>query len=134
MSRVRAALAALALAAAAGCKGNEGPVAGELSVRIVMPRTTDRAILFTVVGAQHGVKAPSGLPYTVFADTSAVGDTTHVVVVAAQGNGLVPGEIARIVVADTRQAGRYTTRIIDVTSATLSVGDTAGVSLTVVKP
>jgi hypothetical protein len=133
---MRRTLALLGLAAAvcAGCRGNEGPVAGELSVRLITPRSTDRAILFAVVGAQHGVSAPVGSSYTVFADTSAVGDTTEVVVVAAKGSGLVAGEIARITVPDTRQAGRYTPRTLDVAATSLAVGDTAGVSLTIIKP
>lgn len=136
MRRALAAAAVLALAAGAavGCKGNEGPVAGELSVRLTTPRSTDRAILFVVVGAQHGVSVATGSTYTVFADTSAVGDTTHIVVVAALGSGLVTGEIARLAVADTRQAGKYVIRINDVASATLALGDSAGVSLSVVKP
>jgi hypothetical protein len=134
---MRSALLALALAAAAaggGCKGTEGPVAGELSVRLTTPRNTDRAILFAVVGRQHGVVAASGSNYRVFSAVSAAGDTTHITVVALSGGGLAAGEIARLAVDDVRQAGNYTTTLIDVASADYRIGGVTGVSLTVVRP
>jgi hypothetical protein len=124
----------LAAAAAAACSGESGPVRGELSVRLATPRNTDRAVLFRIVGAQRGVSAPSGSPYRVLADTSAVGDTAWIAVIAPQGGGLAPGEIARVAVPDTRKAGDYRPVLSDVAAASYAVGDTAGVSLTVVKP
>jgi hypothetical protein len=131
---VKATLCWLALAAAllAGACSSDAPVSGELSVRLTTPHFGDRAILFSLSGRQHGVTAASG--YRVFADTSAGGDTTHVVVVAAQGVGLAPGEIARIAVDDVRRAGSYAARVTDLAAANYGAADTAGVSLKVVKP
>jgi hypothetical protein len=128
------ALVVLAAASVAGCKGSEGPVAGELSVRLTTPRNTDRAVMFVVVGKQSGVTAPSGSGYHIFSATSAAGDTTHVIVVAPLGQGVAAGEIARIAVNDTRQAASYAATLSDVASATLAVGALTGVSLAVVKP
>jgi hypothetical protein len=131
MTRVLVVLGIAALAVAA-CKGNEGPVAGELSVRLGTPRGTDRAILFRVIGPRHAVTAATG--YQLVVDTSAAGDTAWIAVIAPVGTGLKAGEIARLAVADTRKAGDYKSAISDVAAPNYTVGDTAGVSLTVVKP
>ncbi len=132
---MRRALAVLALAAAAswGCRGDQGPVAGELSVRLATPRTTDRAVLFQVVGPPRSVKGWSS-GYRVIADTSATGDTSWVAVIAPQGTGLAAGEIARVAVADTRQAGAFVISLTEAAAADYSVGAFAGITLTVVKP
>jgi len=124
----------LAAAAVFGCSGDQGPIAGELSVRLATPRSSDRAVLFRVVGAQHGVTAGTGAAYRVLVDTSAVGDTSWIAVIAPQASGLAAGEIARLAVADVRKAGDYRVALSDVAAADYSVGDTAGVSLTVVRP
>ena len=132
---MRGALRWLVLAAAvAGCGGHEGPVSGELSVRLTSPRNGDRAMLFRVVGPQRGVTPAAGSSYRVFADTSAVGDTTWIVVIAPVGTGLASGEIIRLAVNDVRKAGSYRTAVSDIAAADYAVGDTAGVSLLVVKP
>jgi len=133
---VRCAVGLLVLAAAAlfGCSGDQGPVAGELSVRLATPRTTDRAVLFRVVGREHGVTAGAGTNYRVLTDTSVAGDTSWIAVITPQGAGLAAGEIARLAVPDARSAGNYRAVVTDVAAADYSVGDTAGVSLTVVKP
>ncbi len=131
MRRARCWLALAAGLAAVTCQ-SESPVAGELSVRIATPRTSDRAILFALVGPARTVSAAPG--YRVFTDTAAVGDTTHVTVVAAPGSGLVAGEIARVAVNDVRKAGAYAAIVRDVAAADYSIGDTAGVSLKVVAP
>jgi type IV pilus biogenesis protein CpaD/CtpE len=125
---------AVAAAAVLGCHGDQGPIAGELAVRLTSPRSTDRAILFRVVGPQHGVTAGTGTTYRVLSDTSAVGDTSWITVIAAQGSGLAVGEIAQLAVADVRKAGDYRVAVSDVATANYSVGDTAGVSLSVVRP
>jgi hypothetical protein len=134
---VRRALAwhVLALAAgAAACSGEQGPVAGELSIRLATPRATDRAIAFVVVGPQHGVTAASGSSYRLFTSTSTAGDTTWFTVVAPKTGGLAAGEVARIAVDDTRRAGSYVITLRDVAAADYSVNDTVGVSLKVAKP
>jgi len=133
---VRRALAVLAIAAAGafGCNGDQGPVAGELSVRLARPRNTDRAILFRVIGPQLGVTAPSGSNYRTLADTSATGDTSWIAVITPPGTGLAAGEIARLAVADVRRAGDYRVALSDVAAADYSVGDTVGASLTIVRP
>jgi hypothetical protein len=134
---VRRALAGLGIVAAAwaaACGGDQGPVAGELAIRLATPRATDRAIAFAVVGLQHGITVPAGSNYRVFSSTGAAGDTTWITVVAPRGGGLAAGELARIAVDDTRRAGSYATILGDVAAADYSVGDTAGVSLRVVKP
>jgi type IV pilus biogenesis protein CpaD/CtpE len=134
MRHVAAGLTVAAALAFAACKGDQGPVAGELSVRLATPRSSDRAIMMVLTGAQHGVTAATGSAYRVFSLASTAGDTTWVTVVAPKGSGLVAGEVARITVPDTRQAGSYKARVGDVAAADYSVSDTAGVSLTVVKP
>ena len=133
---MRRALGMLTLAAAAwavGC-GEQGPVAGELSVRLATSRSGDRAILFRVIGPEHGVTAGTGTGYRVVSDSSAAGDTAWIAVVAPQGTGLVAGEIARLAVPDTRKAGNYLISLTDIAAADYSVGSLAGVALTVVKP
>lgn len=124
---------ALAAAAAAGCS-DQGPVAGELSVRLTTSRATDRALLFKVIGKLHGVTAGTGASYRVLSDTSATGDTAWVAVIAPQGTGLAPGEIARITVPDTRKAGSYLIFLTDAAASDYSVGRFSGITLTVVKP
>lgn len=124
----------LALAAAvAGCS-DQGPVAGELSVRLTTSRTTDRAVLFKVVGKLHGVTAGTGASYRIISDTSATGDTAWVAVITPQGTGLAPGEIARITVPDTRVAGSYQISLTEAAASDYSVGTFSGITLTVVKP
>lgn len=125
----------LALAAgAAACSGEQGPVAGELSIRLATPRATDRAIAFVVVGPQHGATAAAGTTYRVFSSASGAGDTTWITIVAPKTGGLAAGEVARIAVNDTRRAGSYLIRLSDVAAADYRVGDTVGVSLKVAKP
>jgi hypothetical protein len=131
---MRLSLATLCLAATAAACHHEGPISGEVSVRIATPRASDRAILFNVVGPQHGVTKATGSAYLVFSDTSAVGDTTWITVIAPVGAGLVAGEIARLSVADVRKAGDYKALLLDVAASDYAVGDTAQVSLTVVRP
>lgn len=125
---------ALAAAAVAGCSGDQGPVAGELSVRLTTSRTTDRAVLFRVVGKQHGVTVGTGASYRIISDTSATGDTAWVAVIAPQGSGLAAGEIARIEVPDTRKAGSYQISLTEAAASDYSVGAFSGITLTVVKP
>ncbi len=133
---MRRALGVLAVAAAAawGCRGDQGPVAGELSVQLATPRTTDRAVLFQVVGPAHGVKGWSSASYRVLSDTSATGDTSWVAVISPQGTGLATGEIARIAVPDTRKASSYLISFTEAAAADYSVGAFSGITLTVVKP
>jgi hypothetical protein len=130
--RARLALCLAAAAALAGC--GEGPLAGELSVRLSTPRSTDRAILFVVVGPVRGVGPAAGSRYRVFAAPSPGGDSTRVTVVAPPGSGVAPGEIARIGVDDVRRAASYVVAVRDAASATFAVGDTAGLTLMVARP
>lgn len=123
----------LVAAAAAGCS-DQGPVAGELSVRLATSRAGDRAVLFRVVGPQHGVTAGTGSSYRVLSDSSATGDTAWVAVIAPQGTGLAAGEIARIRVPDTRKAGSYQVSLTEAAAADYSVGVFSAITLTVVKP
>lgn len=133
---MRRALVSIAVAAAgwAAACGEQGPVAGELAIRLTTPRATDRAIAFTVVGLQHGVAVPAGSGYRLFARGSATGDTTWITIVTPAGSGLAAGVLARIAVDDTRRAGSYVVTLGDVAAADYSVGDSVGVSLRVVKP
>jgi type IV pilus biogenesis protein CpaD/CtpE len=128
------ALAALVAVTAAGCRGEQGPVSGELAVRLVTPRSSDRAVEFLVAGKLNGVTAPAGSAYRVFADSASGADTTRVAVVAPSGSGLVAGEIARFRVNDTRQVLHYAARVIALAAATYELADTTGVALTVVRP
>lgn len=134
MRRLGLALAATLLATAAGCSGDQGPVAGELSVRLATPRSSDRAILFTVLGRASEVTAAAGRGYAVFTATSAGGDSTSVVVAAPAGGGLAAGELARVAVPDVRKVAAYAVRLVDVAAGTYADGDTAGVSLSIVRP
>ncbi len=133
MRRALAVMAIVAAAAAAGC-GDQGPVSGDLSVRLTTSRSGDRAILFRVIGPQHGVTAGTGTGYRVVSDTSAAGDTSWIAVISPPGTGLVAGEIARLAVPDTRRAGSYEISLTDIAAADYSVGSIAGVALAVVKP
>jgi hypothetical protein len=128
------ALAAFVAITGAGCRGEQGPVSGELAVHLVTPRSSDRAVVFLVAGKVHGVTAPPGSTYRVFSDTSSRVDTARVVVVAPSGSGVAAGEIARFRVDDTRQVRNYAARVIGLAAATYLLSDTSGVSLTVVRP
>ena len=132
MRRIVGALA-IAAAAAAGCS-DQGPVAGELSVHLETARPDNRAVLFKVVGKVRGVTAGTGTGYRVLSDTSATGDTAWVAVVAPQGTGLAPGEIARLTVPDTRKAGSYEISLTEAAATDYSAGIFSGIILTVVKP
>lgn len=127
-------LLALVAAAAYGCRSAEGPVAGELAVRLATTRSGDRAILLRVVGRQHGVRAPSASTYRVVSDTSAAGDTTWIAVITPQGSALVSGDVARLAVPDTRRVADYVVSLTDVALYNYLVGDTTGIVLSVVKP
>jgi len=133
---MRRALTYLAFVAAAmyGCGNADGPVAGQLAVRLATTRSGDRAILLRVVGRQRAVTAPSGSTYRVVSDTSAAGDTTWIAVIAQQGNALVSGELARLTVPDTRTAANYVVSLTDIALYNYTVGDTAGIALSVVRP
>jgi len=132
--RAGALVAAALVCAAAGCRNDQGPRGGELSVRLATPRTGDRAVLFTVVGPQRTVSAPAGSGYRVLSQLSADGDTSHVVVVAPAGSGVVPGEIARVEVPDLNRVGSYVAVLGDVATDAYAVGDTAGVTISIVRP
>lgn len=134
MRRILGVLVVVAAAAAAGCK-DQGPVAGELSVQLTSPRTTDRAVLFRVTGPAHGVKGwTASANYHVISDTSATGDTSWIAVITSQGTFLASGEIARFEVPDTRRAGSYVISLTEAAAADYSVGAFAGMALAVVKP
>ena len=130
----RAALLLAAAALAAGCEGQQGPVAGELAVRLVAPRASDRGIQLIVTGRVRRHATPPGSAYLVFGDTSSNGDTARVVVVAPAGTGFTAGELVRVLVDDTRQVRHYAARAIALATASYQQGDTSGVSLTVVRP
>jgi len=129
-----AVLALGAAAAAAGCSGDQGPVAGELSVHLSTTLTSYRAVLFRVTGKVHGVTAATGSAYRVLSDTSAAGDTAWIAVIAPKGSLIANGEIARIEVPDTRQAGSYQVSLTDAAAADYSDGVFIGVAVTIVKP
>ena len=132
---MRRALAfAAAAVLAAGCRGEQGPVSGELSVRLTTSHVGDRAIQFVVIGAAQAATAPTGSGYQVFSDAPAGTDTTHVVVVAPPATGLIAGDIARIAVNDTRRVRSYAARVIAVAVPDYGPGNTTGVSLAVVRP
>jgi hypothetical protein len=119
--------------AVAGCKSAEGPVAGELEVRLTTPNTDDRAILLRVGGKQTVIAAPSGSNYRVLTAPLA-GDTVRVVVIAPVGSHLTAGVLLRLTVPDTRQADSYVARALDVASAAYAQRALTGYTLTVVKP
>jgi hypothetical protein len=119
--------------AAAACSGNEGPVAGELEVRLTTPNPDDRAVLLRLAGLVDTVRAPAGSGYRVLASPG-LGDTVRVVVMAPQGAHLSSGALLRVVVPDTRQAGAYSARLLDVASVTYRQRATTGYALSVVAP
>lgn len=135
MTRRTLAVALLAGLAAAGCGGNEGPIAGELEVRLVTPNTDDRAILFRLIGAQTALTAPSGSGYRVFHGAPALtGDTVRVLVVAPQSTRIAAGTILRISVPDTRKAATYAALAQEVASTAYASRGSTGYVLTVVAP
>jgi hypothetical protein len=117
----------------AGCSSPDGPTAGELEVRLTTPNANDRAILLRVGGTQTAVSAPVGSNYRVLTAPLA-GDTVRVVVIAPVGSALAAGTLLRLTVPDTRQAGSYVAKVLDVASATYAQRATAGYVLSVVKP
>jgi hypothetical protein len=120
-------------ALAAGCKSAEGPVAGELEVRLTTPNSDDRAVLFLLRGAQTAVTAPSGSSYRVLKAPFG-GDTIRVLVIAPQGGHLAAGALARVAVPDTRQAASYVARPLDVATTLYAQRPVTGYALTVVQP
>jgi len=128
------ALVVLGGLAAAGCSGNEGPVAGELVVQLASPNGDDRAVLFRLGGAQSAVSAPSGSGYRVLVSPEAVGDTVRVLVIAPQGARLMAGSLVRVLVPDTRQVSAYSARVVDVASVSYAQRAAGGYVLTVVSP
>lgn len=119
--------------AAAGCSSTEGPVAGELDVRLSTPNGDDRAILLRLGGKQDTVTAPAGSGYRVLVSPY-LGDTVRVVVIAPRGTVLAPGTILRVTVPDTRQAASYVARVLDVASTSYAQRPMTGYMLTVDKP
>ena len=128
------ALALVIAAAGMGCRGEQGPVGGDLSVRLVSPRNTDRGVGLLVTGRVLAASAPAGSSYRVFADTSDNGDTARVVIVAPQGGSVAAGEIARLQVRDTRKYRDYAARVVALAAPTYELSDTTGVSVTIAKP
>jgi len=132
MKRHALAIVLLAGLAAAGC-GNEGPVAGELEVRLASPNSDDRAVLFRLIGEQTALSAPSGSGYRVFHGAPA-GDTVRVVVMAPQGGHLAAGPLVRVAVPDTRAAAAYRAVVQQVASTAYVPRPTTVYALTVVQP
>ena len=128
-------LALLCAALAGGCGSPEGPVAGELEVRLTTPNSDDRAVLFLLRGTQTAVSAPSGSSYRVLQSPLRT-DTLRVLVIAPQGGHLAAGTLVRVVVPDTRQAGSYSAVPLDVASTTYAARAVpfTGYQLAVVKP
>jgi hypothetical protein len=126
-------LALLCGALAAGCGSAEGPVAGELEVRLATPNSDDRAVLFLLRGAQTAVTAPSGSSYRILKAPLGV-DTLRVLVIAPQGGHLAAGTLVRIAVPDTRQASSYVARPLDVATTLYAQRPVTGYTLTVVQP
>jgi hypothetical protein len=120
-------------ALAAGCGGSEGPVAGELEVRLASPNTDDRAVLFLLRGAQTAVTAPSGSNYRILKAPLGL-DTLRVMVIAPQGGHLTAGALVRVAVPDTRQSASYTARPLDAASTAYAQRVVTGYQLTVVQP
>ena len=131
---MRRALALAAVAVLGAACRNDGPVGGELAVRLQTPRPTERGIQFVVTGRAHGVTAPPGASYQVFADSSSDGDTSYVIVVAPAGSGLLAGDLARIRVSDARSVAGYSVRAVALASSSYAADTTLGVVLQVVRP
>ena len=130
----RALAVALCCAAlAAGCGSTEGPVAGELEVRLTTPNTDDRAVLFLLKGAQTAVTAATGSSYRILKAPFGT-DTLRVLVIAPVGGHLAAGALVRIAVPDTRQAASYVARPLDVASTAYAKRPVTGYLLTVAQP
>ncbi len=117
----------------AGCSSSEGPVAGELEVRLTTPNVDDRAVLLRLAGRQSAVTAPAGSANRVLV-APGLGDTVRVLVLAPQGSHLAAGPLVRVMVPDVRQTGAYAARVLDVASTGYAKRATTGYLLTVVKP
>ncbi len=129
---------ALAAAALAGwlwtCRGNEtGPVSGELVVRLNTSSTSDRALLFRLVGRQTAIAAEPGHGYTTYVSNQAY-DTTVIAVVAQRGTALAAGNLVRFSVNDTRQVDSYAAVLMQVAASDYQLRDVRQYALTVEKP
>ena len=133
MNRCTLVLALFCGSLAAGCKSAEGPVAGELEVRLATPNSDDRAVLFLLAGAQTAVTAPSGSNYRILKAPLGT-DTLRVLVIAPQGGHLSAGALVRVAVSDTRQAASYVARPLDVASTLYAQRPVSAYQLTVVTP
>lgn len=108
----------VAAALLAAC-GEDGPRAGELSVRLTGP-LAPRAIIVELVGAHQAVLAPTGTPYSI-SEVAGAGDTARLLIYAPAGSGL-SGEVARIPVADVR-ASRLTATVLEVAGPSYQLVD-----------
>lgn len=109
-----AAIAALALAA--GCGGESGPVAGALDIAVSSAPAGARAVLLRVVGGPvTAAAAPAGQPQRVFLSVS--GDTAKIAVIAPTGVTLGTGPLVRLTVPDTRRAGDYVVTAVQASNA-----------------
>jgi hypothetical protein len=89
----------------AGCSHEpEGPTAGTLSVSLATPNSDDGAVLFTLSGGPVG--SVEAIGYSVY--SGRIDPNTLRIIVT--GN-LVSGTIARIRIADNREASRYSATI-----------------------
>jgi hypothetical protein len=93
------AMASLVLLSACS-EDTAAPVAGVLSVNLGTPNPDDGAVLFTVTGP--GIDSVGGSGYQVY--SGRLDPRTVRVIVTGQ---LGAGAIARVYIADSRQAGNY---------------------------
>ncbi len=128
MSRALMGLGLLALLVV-GCGGDKttGPVAGDLTLTLTTPGTSDGAVLIRVTGPVESITPVSG--YLLESEPLSGGMTRLVIV-----GSIVAGPIARIRVPDVNAVGTYLTLVEQVADRnTFALLSTAGYAVSVSK-
>jgi len=126
---VSAAALTLSLAACGDTSGPPVPKPGDLTLKLALPASDDRAMLVTISGPEAiGTITAAGPAYTVFGRPS--GTTAKVAVFGT----LVAGPVVKFAVPDVNKADQYTAAVTEVAgSANQLRPQLTGYSVTVAK-
>lgn len=121
----------LAVLAAAAC--SDSPEPGQVVVQL-NGLTGARALLVLVTGPQ--VTIPAGTTtegaYQIVANAVGTTDSVRIAVIAAAGQTIQPGVVARVQVPDVK--GSYTAKVEDAANSSYALLPLTGVTITVSRP